>query len=531
MFRRLIFISPELTRTGIRITLCALIFVAVFALFPAASRAQWKSLDTYRKDFLTIGSYTDITAITSTDFYAYFGGPSGVLRYDIINREFIEPLGMDNGLYGTRIRRMAASFDDEKLWVETDFGVFLYERVFGYWTQETDFPAHEATGAYVSPEPIHTPPLGYTYFPDGVLMNDAGQQFITDPIFQDKSGYLWMNIRGFGPARSEVDGGDLEFLPFGILESDVSALYSIGDTLIVGGYLGSSLRSGLTRINLSTGAFEYIDQGVYPGFPEVDVVSLGESERALLVGAPLGLYEISKKDHTPLAHYDKFTGLPNTQVNDAFGFGDTLIVATESGLGILYSDTTGAVSLRKNLLTGYRVYSLEPAYPGGKRKLPLSRRVRPRYIWIGAERGAYRLDVRTFSLKKLTDPELILESPVRKIRLNGSDLWLLAQDGLVRIGLQTGESESFLEVNRFTDQTSLAVNDELIAIGTQSGLAIIPYRKRDAKGKKSLAHRFTQNDGLVSNYITSVEFVDDFLWIGTDRGLSRFWWNNPIRVY
>jgi hypothetical protein len=515
-----------------RILLCAVAGCFSPLLLAGSGQAQWKSLDTYRKDFLTIGSYSYITAITATDYYAYFGSSSGILRYNILNREFIEPLGMRaDGLVGTSILRIAASFDDEKLWVETDFGIFLYERVFGYWSQTSDFPGAINSGSYVSPEPIHNSPFGFTYFPDGIMMSDAGRQYITEPIYQDKSGYLWMGIAGFGPARSEVNGGDLEFLPFGLLGDEVSALHSIDENLIVGGYLGASYRTGLTRINLADGTFDYIEQGVYQDFPEVDVISLGESNRAILVGTAHGLYEISKKDHTPLARYNKFNGLPNTQINASYGFGDTIIVATQSGLGILYSDTSGAVSLRKNVLPTSRVYCLEPAYPGGRRKLPKSSQVRPRYIWVGAEKGAYRLNVRTLKLKKLTDPELILESPVKRIRLRGSELWLLAQDGLVKIDVQTGESESFLEVNRFTDHTSFDVNDELIAVGTGSGLAIIPYRKRDSKGKKSLALRFTENDGLASNYITSVEFVGDFLWIGADRGLSRFWWNDPSRVY
>jgi len=498
---------------------------------PTPGRAQWKSLDTYRKDFLTIGEYTDITAITATDYYAYFGSSSGILRYDILNREFIEPLGFDNGLVGTTIRRLAASFDDEKLWVETDFGIYLFERVFGYWTQESKFPALQNGGSYVPPEPIHNSPFGFTYYPDGVLMDDAGRQYITEPIYQDKLGYLWLGVHGFGPARSEVNGGDLEFLPFGLLEKQVSALLRIGDTLLVAGYLGNSFRAGLTEIDLNTGAFDYIEQGVTQRFPENDVLSLGESNRALLIGTSLGLYEISRKNHSILGKYDRFSGLPSTQVNGSFGFGDTLLVATEFGLGILYSDSTGSVALRRNLLEGSRIYCLEPAYPGGRLKLPLSSHVRPRYVWIGSERGAYRLNVRTFKLKKLTDPEQILDGPVRQIRVVGANLWFLARDGLVRINVQTGESESFPDINRFSDQTSFAVNERLIAIGTQSGLVLIPYQTKSGKKKKSTTIRFTINDGLPSNYISAVEFIDDFLWIGSDNGLSRFWWDDPARVY
>ncbi len=525
----------------LRVALIALVITAGCWLIPKVSHAQWRSLDTYPKDFLTIGSYNNTTAITTTEFFAYFGGPSGILRYDIINREFIEPLSMNNGLVGTVILRMAVSFDDEKLWAETEFGVFLYERVFGYWVSSSRESMPRATGSYVDFEPIHNPPHGYTYFPDGILMDAVGRQFIIDPPYRDKFGYLWMSIQGFGLARSEIDGGDIEFLTFGILQDQVSSLLAVDQSLYVGGYLGSSLqggitrgglvRNGITRLDLRTGAFDYIEQGITYNFPEIDIASLSESQRSIFAGSVYGLHEFSKDSHTLLAYYDKSSGLPNTQVNDAIGYGDTIIVATESGLGILYSDTTGAVSLQRSYLTNFHVFALEPEYFTSKLKKRTVSKTRPRYIWIGAENGAYRLNVKTLKLKKMTDPELILSGYVYEIRVHGSDIWLMADGGLVRIGLQTGESESYLEINYFTDHTSMAINDELVAIGTRSGLVLIPYSDSDGKRKKFIDVRLTETDGLASNDISAVEFAGDYLWIGTNRGLSRFWWNSPTRVY
>jgi hypothetical protein len=38
---------------------------------------------------------------------------------------------------------------------------------------------------------------------------------------------------------------------------------------------------------------------------------------------------------------------------------------------------------------------------------------------------------------------------------------------------------------------------------------------------------YTVNDGLPSNDIKAVKFDGDYLWVGTDLGLTRFWHRHP----
>ena len=437
----------------------------------------------------------------------------------------MEPLNYFGAFAGSEVYRLASSFDDEKLWAETNLGVFLYERLFGYWSEVNEFPAYEISGETVRAEIVHTAPDGFSYFPDGSLLDRWGRQFYTDPIFRDRNGFLWMGLRGYGPARSEVDGGQLELIPFGLLQTWVTALVIVDGRLIIGGRVDGSGRIGLTLLDRASGEFEYIEQGLELNFPQVDVRSLGSSENSILVGSNLGLFEINRRNRE-VTGYDRFSGLPHTQVNAAVGIGDTSLVGTQSGLAILFPDSSGVKEVARQALGFTPIYCLEPAWPSPKRKVPLGPNVRPRHVWMGAETGAYRIDMQTLKLKKLSDPEGILDSPVRHIKLVGANLWLLAENGLVRVGLQSGDVESYPEINRFQGHTALAVNGQLVAIGTESGLTLFDY----LKGGK-ITHRFTVNDGLVSNNITSLLFDGDYLWIGADLGLTRFWWNNPTRVY
>jgi len=45
-----------------------------------------------------------------------------------------------------------------------------------------------------------------------------------------------------------------------------------------------------------------------------------------------------------------------------------------------------------------------------------------------------------------------------------------------------------------------------------------------------LEREFTTQDGLPSNEVYELLLDGDYLWIGSDRGLTRFLWNDPDRI-
>ena len=50
------------------------------------------------------------------------------------------------------------------------------------------------------------------------------------------------------------------------------------------------------------------------------------------------------------------------------------------------------------------------------------------------------------------------------------------------------------------------------------------------KPKQEVRVLFTTQDGLPSNEIYELLLDGDYLWIGSDRGLTRFLWNDPDRI-
>jgi ligand-binding sensor domain-containing protein len=104
-------------------------------------------------------------------------------------------------------------------------------------------------------------------------------------------------------------------------------------------------------------------------------------------------------------------------------------------------------------------------------------------------------------------------------------LWLGSNDGLVKLDLETGETTPFRSVTSNRDYRALAVNDTIAVMTSSRGMSMLFH-----KNKKPFEREFTTDDGLPSSNVFELKIDGDFVWIGTDRGLTRFWWNNPSRV-
>jgi hypothetical protein len=95
----------------------------------------------------------------------------------------------------------------------------------------------------------------------------------------------------------------------------------------------------------------------------------------------------------------------------------------------------------------------------------------------------------------------------------------------VKIDAETGTTEPFLEHSNKLDGRALAVNGTVAAIASDLGVTLIFYDRNNP-----VIREFSTGDGLASTYVYSLAFEGDYLWIGTDRGLTKFWWNNPRRI-
>jgi ligand-binding sensor domain-containing protein len=147
-------------------------------------------------------------------------------------------------------------------------------------------------------------------------------------------------------------------------------------------------------------------------------------------------------------------------------------------------------------------------------------------LWIATEDGLFRFNPKTKKLQRFQDPTMILFGAVYDIYLHKTELWFAANDGLLRLDFKSGETEAFNDLKANRSIRSVAANDRIVAYGSDEGLKII---KLNEKRKRLI--ELTRRDGLASNNIYTLLFEGEYLWIGSDRGLTRLWWKDQNFLY
>jgi len=92
---------------------------------------------------------------------------------------------------------------------------------------------------------------------------------------------------------------------------------------------------------------------------------------------------------------------------------------------------------------------------------------------------------------------------------------------LKSIDRNSAEIETYPEILQYNDLRSIAISDTIVAAATGGGLLLL------FDGKKDSHFLYTVGDGLISNDIRDLVFDGDYIWLGTDKGLSRFWYKHP----
>ena len=68
--------------------------------------------------------------------------------------------------------------------------------------------------------------------------------------------------------------------------------------------------------------------------------------------------------------------------------------------------------------------------------------------------------------------------------------------------------------------------DEIAAVASRRGVTVFFLDEESQASERE----FGPLDGLPSDDIRCLYVDGDYLWIGSDRGLTRFLWNDPYRI-
>jgi len=458
---------------------------------------------------VTYSDFNYIRGIASSNSHVYFLTTNGITVYNKFSHEWEDPLTGKYGIDDQDIRRIWVDHFGDNIYAQTSTDLFQYDSLAGQWYQISGLPVMISDDEKVDPPKVMFPPFGYNYMNDGRLVDRMGRYFSFAEMIKDGQGNYWIGTWGDG-AGSSSSSGLIELLPNGLLQPRVNSIYNDEGTLWISGAALNAERTGVTIFRPYDKSFSYIESGLSRDFPSVDVNCIAGDSSTIYLGTEYGVLYVDRDSRQILKKVNRKYGLTNDDVLSLATSGDSIFVGTAEGLNMVLplKDSLG-IGGPTQLLHDV-IYDLE---------------VVDTTLWIASSSGAYRWYWTTDKLQQYQDPHLVIFSKCLAIARWKNFLWLASSDGLVKLNLETGETTPFRSVMSNQNYRALAVNDTVAAISSNHGMTILFHAN-----EKPFEREFTTDDGLPSSYVFDLVLDGDYIWIGTDKGLTRFLWNNPSRV-
>jgi len=478
----------------------------IAGLWAPTVQARWYELD----DWVSYGVFRYVTSLGKDDEYIYIGTTGGVMRYDHWKDEWSTPLTTSSGLPDNRVMDLVVDDENREVVFFTRRGASRFDPFLERFRTVGDMPPVRPPDDFEYPDLL--PDFELNYF------RTDGGAYLTDPFLRrfpltahltDEWDYLWIGTAGLGAGRARLRGGRLKMLPFGLMGRNVTALAFDGDHLWIGGISPWEEEAGLTRTGRDLKDWDYFEARFLFGMDSDDVTAIAPGSTHVWVGTLYGLccYEKESDKWTTLT---TFQGLTDDWVTDVALDGEVLWAGTSMGLTRFTIDGDSLSAMQIPLVGQEKVYDIE---------------VGPEFVWFGTEEGVYALDRAANRWLKFTSPDGTIERTCTAISIFGQEIWFGTTVGLTRYNRTTRQWDwhPFGEQIQGGHIICLRAGAKAVWAGTENGL----WKLRRQTGRWRV---FTTEDGLLDNMVQAILLDGAYLWLGSPQGLTRFYWDNPLRI-
>jgi ligand-binding sensor domain-containing protein len=143
---------------------------------------------------------------------------------------------------------------------------------------------------------------------------------------------------------------------------------------------------------------------------------------------------------------------------------------------------------------------------------------------VATDLGLYLHDITIGDWTYVAGAPEMQGSAVHDIHTRESEVWLAREVGIENFNKDTGNWQGY-NIVHLDNHRPLAItaSDSLVWVGTDGGLYKYNRILKRWNG-------YTVTDGLPSNIIHQIEIEGDYLWLATEGGLCRFFWNASYRI-
>jgi len=498
------------------------------------------------------------TSLTEGNEYYYFGTSGGVVPYQKYSRRWEEPYTTSDGMAGDFVTAVYFDKTTSYLWAAHEAGIsyltptadrwvnyinpqWRIDRFgadnFNVWAQTSNGAYHRISrlGGSLQADEFQLP-AGVTWAPcaldplpnfglyainadlqfdmKGIIYDLEFRQFpiclFHSTIEKDVYGGAW----GLGMINGDDNVKRLNVTPMGPLQNSVNALTLTDDGL----WMSSSIidenpvfnRTGISFLNFSDWTWNYDETYLVQELATTQVFDINYRNRRLLIGTDMGLviYDSEK---------DKWKRMDMTE-----GLSDEIVstIALEDSLA--WIGTPHGLTLVS--LPGFktrRVHLSPLKIPVRINKIVIGKET----VWLGTDNGIYSVDKKSHIVGHYDafGDEVELDDAVGAdftgVAVSDSMVVFSRQNGLVKHTPSSGEWDLIpnpVELNQVTI-FDIAIEDGFLWLGTDSGALLV--RLSD-----NYTERYTTVDGLAGNCVYKIIIDGEWVWFGTNKGLTKYHW-------
>jgi len=371
--------------------------------------------------------------------------------------------------------------------------------------------------AAVDPPPPHLflPPGYYYDEQERVITDSHGRRYPLTCWLRDAWNTLWIGTWGLGAARVDLVSARFEALPYGLWDDAVDVLAFDQGALWAGGDQGQTGGGGLTRWEIGIRNPEYYEPRYITGFSDDRITAMAFDEEAFWFGTRNGLtrYDLDRRSWRTLSQVDH---LSDPRITHLYLDEEYLWVASEAGLSRILKASAG----RRDSLV---VDIIDPRQLGDLRISFLA--PQGDTLWVGTEYGLYWYNVSADSGEFYGDGFFPANQEIDAVVCYGDEVWFGTSYGIAGFNARNGEwfAPPAQRLERLGRIFWMEVDGFSVWAAGERGV-----QRYDREGLRWI--RYSMEDGLPAQEIRTLRIDGDYVWFGSSRGLTLFYWNAPYRI-
>ncbi len=461
-------------------------------------------------DWEAITSVRFVSSIALSQEYVYFGSNGGIARYDRFRNQWDGIWTTLDGLPSNEVTALAFDPETQELYARTPEGDAVYYSAGFEFEHTNDFPNHLVVRMTRMNLLNYSLPSGYSALHEGIITDAQLRDFPVVGAVSDSWGNLWVATWGLGVWKGSEYHSTLERIPYGLAHSNVRAIAQLGSTWWFGGPWVVDEPAGVSVYDTVTHDFSYVEARYTDGFSSDQILDFEQTGDTLWMATPSGVTRYDSNHEFSYLTYDAFSGLLSDMVTSVAADEDMLWIGTDLGPNVLLIPQDSVARATDRLTNGTYVYDLQ---------------VIDDFVWMGTDEGLFRLWKEEPEWRRFSQAESILDGHVRAIAADDTAYYFGTDLGLAVVW-RDGSGIRELTIGDFSvdpDIYALAVIDRIVWASTPYGLLRYDVRKKQYRV-------FDREDGLFDDFVQSIYPDGDYLWLGTQQGVQRFFWNNPYRI-